>query len=280
MSSAQLRTATPGPAQSTDRRSKVRFLIIAMIFIATTLNNADRAALSIVGSSLQKDMGISSITLGYLFAFLRLGLHAGADPRWAGCWIGSAPSASMPGRSSSGRSSPSCRDSWAVSGSLRRSSALFVLRIAVGLAEGPAFPSNSRLVATWFPGNERGTAAAIFNSAQYFSAVSFTPLMGWLTHSFGWPWVFFVMGGLGMVTTVAWLFVIHPPATHPMINRAELDYIRDGGALTDMDTKFAGTDTPTGPRVSSWLCIKELLEAGCWASISANTASRRWSTSS
>jgi len=258
MSSAQLRTASPGPAQSTDRRSKVRFLIIAMIFIATTLNNADRAALSIVGSSLQKDMGISSITLGYLFASFA----------WAYMLV------QIPGGWLLDRFGSKRVYAWAIFlwsfftflqgfvggfGFASAIVALFVLRIAVGLAEGPAFPSNSRLVATWFPSNERGTAAAIFNSAQYFSAVSFTPLMGWLTHSFGWPWVFFVMGGLGMVTTVAWLFVIHPPATHPMINRAELDYIRDGGALTDMDSKVAGTDTSTGPRVSSWLCIKELL---------------------
>ena len=41
-------------------------------------------------------------------------------------------------------------------------------------------------IAAWFPGPERGTAAAIFNSAQYFSIVAFAPLMGWLVHAFGW----------------------------------------------------------------------------------------------
>ena len=47
------------------RRTNVRYLIIAVIFLVTTLNNADRATLSIVGTAVQKDLGISSITMGY-----------------------------------------------------------------------------------------------------------------------------------------------------------------------------------------------------------------------
>ena len=38
---------------------------------------------------------------------------------------------------------------------------LFGLRLLLGLAEAPAFPANSRIVAAWFPAAERGTAAAI-----------------------------------------------------------------------------------------------------------------------
>jgi MFS family permease len=39
----------------------------------------------------------------------------------------------------------------------------------------------------------RGTAAAIFSSAQY-SAVLFAPLMGWLVHAHGWQSMFYLMG--------------------------------------------------------------------------------------
>lgn len=34
--------------------------------------------------------------------------------------------------------------------------ALFTLRFLVGLAESPSFPGNSRIVAAWFPAQERG----------------------------------------------------------------------------------------------------------------------------
>lgn len=51
-------------------------------------------------------------------------------------------------------------------------------------------------------GHERGMASAIFNSAQYAAQVFFVPLMAWLVHSFGWPYVFYVMGGLGILFTL------------------------------------------------------------------------------
>ena len=81
---------------------------------------------------------------------------------------------------------------------------LFILRFLMGFAEAPSFPGNSRIVAAWFPSQERATAAAIFNSAQYFAAVIFAPLMGWIVYSFGWPWVFAVMGGLGAILAAMW----------------------------------------------------------------------------
>lgn len=71
---------------------------------------------------------------------------------------------------------------------------LFALRFLVGIAEAPALPGNARIVSQWFPAHERGTAAAIFNSAQYFSTVLFAPLMGWIVVTWGWQWNFAVMG--------------------------------------------------------------------------------------
>ena len=47
--------------------------------------------------------------------------------------------------------------------------------LLVGLAEAPSFPANARIVAAWFPSNERGTASAFFNSGQYFATVMFAP---------------------------------------------------------------------------------------------------------
>ncbi|HEV7813865.1 MAG TPA: MFS transporter, partial [Janthinobacterium sp.] len=78
---------------------------------------------------------------------------------------------------------------------------------------------------------ERGTAAAIFNAAQYFATVLFAPLVGWLVHTFGWASVFYVMGGLGVLMSGVRLKTVHGPKEHPLVNAAELDYIAAGGAL-------------------------------------------------
>ncbi|MGK4682746.1 MFS transporter, partial [Salmonella enterica] len=70
----------------------------------------------------------------------------------------------------------------------------FPLRVLLGLPESPSCPGHRRIVAAWFPAQERGTAEAIFNSAQYFATVIFAPILGWLTHEVGWSHVFFFMG--------------------------------------------------------------------------------------
>jgi ACS family glucarate transporter-like MFS transporter len=49
-------------------RGVVRYYILAMLFIATTVNYADRATLSIAGPQVQAQLGLSSVAMGYLFS--------------------------------------------------------------------------------------------------------------------------------------------------------------------------------------------------------------------
>src|SRR5262249_16922367 len=113
--------------------------------------------------------------------------------------------------------------------------ALFALRFLVGLAESPSFPANARIVAAWFPANERGTASAIFNAAQYFATVLFAPIMGWITTALGWPYVFYVMGLAGLFLSLIWLKAVYAPKRHPRLGTDELAYIEQGGALVNID---------------------------------------------
>ncbi len=52
----------------TERMTRVRFVILAMLFIVTTINYADRATISIAGSAMQKELGIDAVSLGYIFS--------------------------------------------------------------------------------------------------------------------------------------------------------------------------------------------------------------------
>jgi ACS family glucarate transporter-like MFS transporter len=124
---------------------------------------------------------------------------------------------------------------------------LFALRFMLGLAEAPSFPGNGRIVAAWFPTAERGTASAIFNSAQYFSTAIFAPFTGWLAYSFGWPYVFWVMGVIGIVFAFVWQKTMYSPREHPRISAAELEHIQRGGGLVDMDRTARAQQAATGP---------------------------------
>ena len=56
-----------GPRRPT-QPTRARWLIILVLFIVTTINYADRATLSIVGTDLSRDLRLDSVTLGYLLS--------------------------------------------------------------------------------------------------------------------------------------------------------------------------------------------------------------------
>jgi ACS family glucarate transporter-like MFS transporter len=90
--------------------------------------------------------------------------------------------------------------------------------------------------------------------------VIFAPLMGWIAHDYGWRNVFYVMGALGVVMGVVWIKTIYGPKEHPSVNEAEFDYIRDGGALVDLDApKEAVKDATSAESGPGWNHIKQLL---------------------
>ncbi len=205
-----------------------------MLFIATVVNYADRATLSIAGPALAKELSLNSLQMGFVFSAFGWAYVLGQLP---GGWLLDKFGSKKVYFASIALWSSFTLAQGSVS-FLAGTAALytlFVLRFLVGIAEAPSFPGNARIVATWFPANERGTASAIFNSAQYFATILFAPIMGWITVRYGWPFVFYFMGAVGLVLSVAWLRVVHNPLDHPRLQAAELDYISRGGAIVDVD---------------------------------------------
>jgi ACS family glucarate transporter-like MFS transporter len=235
--------------------SRARWGILAILFIVTTLNYADRATISIAGPEIKKALGLSPVEMGYIFsAFAWSYVLAQLPGGWLLDRFGSKITYFL------------SIFLWSVFTLLQGTvgflaggaavATLFALRLLVGAAEAPSFPGNSRITSAWFPSHERGLAAAIFNSAQYFATVLFAPIMGWLVHSHGWQSVFYFMGALGIVIAFVWLKTIYGPKQHPSISASELRYLEEGGALVDIDRGKAAAK-PT--QVRTWACIKELL---------------------
>ena len=221
--------------KDTVQPSRARYLIILVLFIVSTINYADRATLSIVGTQLSKDLQLDPVTLGYLLSAFSWSYVALQIP---GGWLLDRLGSRRVYRwSLLGWSAFTVAQAGVgVIGSARAAAAvLFGLRLGLGAAEAPSFPANSRLVAVWFPTAERGMASAIFNASQYFSTVLFYPVMGAVTHHWGWPWVFVVMGGIGLVFGLAWNRLVYEPADHPLANAEEVEHIRRGGGLVDLD---------------------------------------------
>lgn len=235
--------------------SRTRWGILAILFLVTTINYADRATISIAGPEIRKAFSLSAVEMGYIFsAFAWSYVLAQLPGGWLLDRFGSKITYFF------------SIFLWSVFtlfqgtiGFLAGGGAvamLFALRLLVGAAEAPSFPGNSRITSAWFPSHERGLAAAIFNSAQYFATVVFAPLMGWLVHEYGWQSVFYFMGALGIGMAFLWLKTIYGPKDHPRISAGELKYLEEGGALVNLD---AGKAASQPKQVDTWACIKELL---------------------
>src|SRR5689334_13237236 len=201
-------------------------MILAMLFVITTINYADRATISIAAPGIKKELGLDAVQMGFVFS--------------AFAWsyvIAQLPGGWLLDRFGSKITYFFSIFLWSVFTMLTGAAGfvaggaavatLFTLRLLVGAAEAPSFPGNSRIASAWFPTNERGLAAAIFNSAQYFATVLFAPIMGWLVHGYGWHSVFYVMGGLGILMALVWTKTIYGPKEHPGVSAGELQYIQE-----------------------------------------------------
>ncbi|ENY4946550.1 MFS transporter [Escherichia coli] len=232
-----------------------RYLILLIIFIVTAVNYADRATLSIAGTEVAKELGLSAVAMGYIFsafgwAYLLMQIPGG----WLLDKFGSKKVYTW------------SLFFWSLFTFLQgfvdmiplawAAISMFFLRFMLGFSEAPSFPANARIVAAWFPTKERGTASAIFNSAQYFALALFLPLLGWLTVAWGWEHVFTVMGLIGFVLTGLWVKFIHNPTDHPRMSPEELQYISENGAVVDMDHKKPGGAEKKGPKLDY---IRQLL---------------------
>lgn len=231
------------------RKTNVRWHVVIILFIITAVSVGDRSTLAIAGKDMTTSLGINPGQMGWVFSAFA----------WAYC-LAQIPGGWLLDRFGSKKIYLCGLFMWSVFTLLQGfvevfhgSSAIIcftVLLFLVGLCEAPVMPGNSRFVAAWFPSKERATAAAVFNSAQYFATAIFAPIMGWLTLNYGWQSIFIFMGVLGIVITFSAARVLHNPLNHPRVNNDEIEYIREGGALVDMDQ--GKSKTPSGFNINAF----------------------------
>ena len=96
-----------------------------------------------------------------------------------------------------------------------------------GLGGGAVFPIAFAIIADLYPPEERAKYGALFGAVFGLSSVLGPLLGGFVTDTFGWPWIFFLNVPLGLVSLfVCWRLL--PPIKNPESGR-NIDYV--GAAL-------------------------------------------------
>ncbi|MCL4115883.1 UNVERIFIED_CONTAM: hypothetical protein GTU68_014919 [Idotea baltica] len=105
--------------------------------------------------------------------------------------------------------------------------------MSIGVFETPSFPTNNRIVTSWFPKQERARAIAIYTSGQYMGLAILTPSLIAIQSWVGWRGLFIASGVIGLIWAGVWYTFYRDPLDHKGVNEAELNYIKKGGALVN-----------------------------------------------
>ena len=113
-------------------------------------------------------------------------------------------------------------------------------RAALGFSEAANFPAAIKAIGEWFPKKERALATGLFNSGTNIGAITAPFFVPWIKVRWGWPAAFYVTGVLALLWMVLWYFYYQSPEKHKKLTAAERAYIR-----SDTDQ--------TSPRKLPWI---------------------------
>jgi len=142
-----------------------------------------------------------------------------------------------------------------------------IFRSILGIAEAGNWPGATKGNAEWFPTKERAFAQGIFNSGAALGGIISIPMIAFLTVFFSWKMIFVVVGIVGLLWLIPWLYVVKaPPGKHPWISEEERNYILSGQKNQDLD-KDGNYDEGYNPTTTELLSHKE-----SWGVILASAA--------
>jgi ACS family hexuronate transporter-like MFS transporter len=216
------------------KRGGLRWVIVGLVGLATVINYIDRNALAVMWPAVSRDIGADKSDYALLVTIFMVAYAVGQSLFGKildviGTRMGFAVSILV----------------WSVSiaaHSLVRSlGVLSLLRVTLGVSEAGNWPGAVKANALWFPPRERALAQGVFNSGAAIGAIVSAPLVALLYEAIGWRATFLVVGVLGFLWLLPWLFVYRAdPDAHPWLSTAERAHIADrGGAPGSAATDYS-----------------------------------------
>ena len=212
--------ANQGAALPVPRAGRYRWLIIALLFAATTVNYVDRTMLGLLAPVLGNELGwsendygniVTAFQAAYALGFLLMGwLIDRFGPK-----IGYSIAITI----------------WTIGhvahGFAGSVVSFMAARIVLGVGEAGHFPSVVRASSEWFPQKERSYAIGWVNSATTVGVILTAPtiwlFMTWM--GFDWRQTFIYSGAFGVVLLLLWLWLYSNPRESGKVSEAELAWI-------------------------------------------------------
>ncbi len=103
-------------------------------------------------------------------------------------------------------------------------------RMVLALGESGNFPAAIKVTAEYFPKKDRAFATSIFNAGASVGALVAPATIPLLAAKWGWEMSFIIIGALGFVWMLFWFLLYEKPEKSKHVNAAELEYINQDDA--------------------------------------------------
>jgi ACS family hexuronate transporter-like MFS transporter len=207
----------------TQKVGNYRYRILALVFMATTINYFDRSIIGVMAPTLQKlfdwtNKDYAAIMVSFKIAYGIGLLFMGGIIDKFGTKVGYAASIVI----------------WSVFGMLHAVIkpafgliGFIMARFGLGIGESGNFPAAIKTVAEWFPKKDRAFANGIFDASTSVGAILAPFIVGAIVSVDGknWQIPFLFTGVLSSLWVFLWLRTYQKPEVHPKLSKEELAYI-------------------------------------------------------
>ncbi len=201
------------------KKTHYRFLVLAIIFAVYAINYADRTNIGAVLPFIIEEFHINNFEAGAIASMFFLGYAVSQIP--AGFFIAKRGTRGVVALSIFGFSA----FTWLM-GTVSSVFGLKLVRLGLGLSEGPCPVGLASTINNWFPAKEKATATGVYIAATMFAPIIVPPLAVWIAVTWGWRWVFYSFAIPGIFIAIVWyLFVKSRPADSGFVSEAELAVI-------------------------------------------------------
>lgn len=225
------------------KKTRYRFVVLAIIFSVYAINYADRTNIGAVLPFIIQEFHINNFEAGAIASMFFLGYAVSQIP--AGFFIARRGTRGLVALSIFGFSV----FTWLM-GTVSSVFGLKLVRLGLGLSEGPCPVGLASTINNWFPAKEKATATGVYIAATMFAPILVPPLAVWIAVTWGWRWVFYSFSIPGVIIAVIWYLCVRSrPSESRLVSERELAVITDNAANNGkdrenilMDTKFAILD--------------------------------------
>ena len=232
----------------TSKMSNFRWVICALLFLATTINYMDRQVLSLTWKDFiapdfhwtDSDYGLITGMFSLFYAVANL--FAGKFIDWMGTkkgyliaifvWSVGACLHAACGWTAVGIASFASLSLTTISVWL-----FLACRMILAVGEAGNFPAAIKATAEYFPKKDRAFSTSIFNSGASVGALAAPATIPLLARAWGWEMAFIIIGALGFIWMGLWAWLYDKPRQNKFVNQTELNYIEQDNDLAEVQDR-------------------------------------------